>query len=107
MKNLGDMMRKAQEMQQRLGDMQNTLGNAEVSGQSGGGMVQITLNGKGMAKMVKLDPKVVDPTDVSMLEDLLVAAINDAQAKVQQHVESETQKIMGGINMPPGFKLPF
>ena len=107
MKNLGDMMRKAQEVQQRLADMQNNLVNIEVVGQSGGGMVQVQLNGKGQAKKVTLDPKAVDPADLSMLEDLLVAAFNDAHDKIAQHVESESQKVMGGLSLPPGFKLPF
>lgn len=107
MKNLGQMMQKAQEVQQRLGEMQATLAQAELHGQSGGGMVQITLSGKGEARKVKIDAKVVDPADTSMLEDLVMAAINDARAKVEAHVESETQKIMGGMILPPGVKLPF
>ena len=107
MKNIGEMMRKAQEVQSRLTEMQNTLGGLEVIGQSGGGMVNVTLNGRGEAKMVKLDPKVVDPSDVGMLEDLITAAYNDAHAKVAKHVESETQKAMGGMTMPPGLKMPF
>jgi DNA-binding YbaB/EbfC family protein len=107
MKNLGDMMRKAQEVQQRLADMQGNLATVEISGQAGGGMVQVLMSGKGEARRVTLDPKVVDPSDVAMLEDLLVAAFNDAHGKVTQHVEGESQKIMGGISMPPGFKLPF
>jgi DNA-binding YbaB/EbfC family protein len=107
MKNLGQMMQKAQEVQQRLGEMQAGLEQAELQGQSGGGMVQITLSGKGHARKVKIDPKVIDPADPSMLEDLVMAAINDARAKVESHVESETQKIMGGMMLPPGMKLPF
>jgi DNA-binding YbaB/EbfC family protein len=107
MKNIGDMMRKAQDVQKRLGDMQENLSNTEITGQSGGGMVSVTLNGKGETKAVKLDAKVVDPTDIAMLEDLIIAAYTDAHTKIQQHVEGETQKIMGGIAMPPGFKLPF
>jgi DNA-binding YbaB/EbfC family protein len=107
MKNLGQMMQKAQEVQQRMATLQEDLQNAEMTGQSGGGMVTVTLTGKGQAKAVKLDPKIVDPNDVSMLEDLLIAAINDAHTKVGAHVESETQKIMGGMMLPPGLKLPF
>jgi nucleoid-associated protein EbfC len=107
MKNLGQMMQKAQEVQQRLGEMQAGLEQAELTGQSGGGMVQITLSGKGHARKVKIDPKVIDPNDPSMLEDLVMAAINDARGKVETHVETETQKIMGGMMLPPGIKLPF
>lgn len=107
MKNLGDMMRKAQEMQQRMKDMQDNLGAMEVTGTSGGGMVTVLFSGKGDAKKVTLDPKAVDPSDIAMLEDLLVAAFNDGHGKIAQHVESESQKIMGGMSLPPGFKLPF
>lgn len=107
MKNIGNMMRQAQEMQQRLGDMQAKLAEAELEGASGGGMVNIIMNGKGEARSIKIDPQVVDPADITMLEDLIVAAINDARVKIEKHVESETQKIMGGMALPPGFKLPF
>jgi DNA-binding YbaB/EbfC family protein len=107
MKNIGNMMRQAQEMQTRLANMQNELGSAELHGSSGGGMVSVILNGRGEAKKITLDPKVVDPNDVGMLEDLIIAAYNDARKKIEQHVESETQKIMGGMALPPGFKLPF
>ena len=107
MKNIGNMMRQAQEMQTRLATMQNDLGNAELHGASGGGLVSVILNGRGEAKKITLDPKVVDATDIGMLEDLIVAAYNDARKKIEQHVETETQKIMGGMALPPGFKLPF
>jgi nucleoid-associated protein EbfC len=107
MKNLGQMMQKAQEMQQRLADMQAALEQSEIEGQSGGGMVQVTLSGKGFAKKVKIDPKVVDPADPSMLEDLIMAAVNDARGKVDTHVEEKTREIMGGMGLPPGVKLPF
>lgn len=107
MKNIGNMMRQAQEMQTRLANMQNDLAAAELQGASGGGLVTVILNGRGEAKKITLDPKVVDPNDIGMLEDLIVAAYNDARKKIEQHVESETQKIMGGMALPPGFKLPF
>lgn len=107
MKNIGNMMRQAQEMQQRLAQMQADLANAEIHGASGGGMVKVLLNGRGEAKSITIDPKVVDPSDVTMLEDLIVAAYNDARKKIEEHVEGETQKIMGGMGLPPGFKLPF
>ena len=106
MKNIGNMMRQAQEMQTKLGDMQARLAEAEIAGSAGGGMVSVLLNGKGEARKVTLDAKVVDANDVGMLEDLIVAAFNDARKKIDAHVESETQKIMGGMMLPPGFKLP-
>ena len=107
MKNLGNMMKQAQQMQQRLAEMQENLGTIEVTGQSGAGMVTVTLNGKGEARRVKLDKSVVDPNDVEMLEDLIVAAFADAKSKVESQVAEETQKLMGGLKLPPGMKLPF
>ena len=107
MKNLGNMMKQAQQMQQRLAEMQESLGTIEVTGQSGAGMVTVTLNGKGEARRVKLDKSVVDPNDVEMLEDLIVAAVTDAKSKVESQVAEETQKLMGGLKLPPGMKLPF
>ena len=107
MKNLGQMMKQAQEMQTRMQQMQDALAEVEVTGQSGAGMVNVTLNGKGEMKRLKLDKSVVDPDDVEVIEDLIVAAFNDAKLKVEQHVADETQKLMGGMKLPPGLKLPF
>jgi len=107
MKNLGQMMKQAQEMQTRMQQMQDALAEVEVTGQSGAGMVNVTLNGKGEMKKLKLDKSVVDPEDVEVIEDLIVAAFNDAKLKVEQHVAEETQKLMGGMKLPPGMKLPF
>jgi DNA-binding YbaB/EbfC family protein len=107
MKNLGQMMKQAQEMQTRMQQMQDALAEVEVTGQSGAGMVNVTLNGKGEMKRLKLDKSVVDPEDVEVIEDLIMAAFNDAKMKVEQHVADETQKLMGGMKLPPGLKLPF
>ena len=107
MKNLGQMMKQAQEMQTRMQQMQDALAEVEVTGQSGAGMVNVTLNGKGEMKRLKLDKSVVDPEDVEVIEDLIMAALNDAKLKVEQHVADETQKLMGGMKLPPGIKLPF
>ena len=106
MKNLGNMMKQAQQMQQRMAEMQQALEGIEVTGAAGGGMVQVTLNGKGAVRRVRIDPKIVDPADVGMLEDLIVAAANDAKTKVEAHVQEEMQKLTGGLQLPPGFKLP-
>jgi len=107
MKNLGNMMKQAQQMQAKMAEMQTKLAEIEVSGQSGAGMVNVTVNGKGELRKVKLDKSIVDPEDTEMLEDLIVAAFNDAKAKVEQHVADETAKLMGGLKLPPGIKLPF
>ena len=107
MKNLGQMMKQAQEMQTRLQEMQDKLAGVELSGTSGAGMVSVTLNGKGEMKKVKLEPKLFESADAEMTEDLIVAAYNDAKAKVEAHMAEEMSKITGGLNLPPGMKLPF
>jgi DNA-binding YbaB/EbfC family protein len=107
MKNLGQMMKQAQAMQAKMQELQEALERTEVTGMSGGGMVAITVSGKGEMRRVKIDPKLVDPADVGMLEDLIVAAANDARAKVEQHMQAEMAKLTGGLQLPPGFKLPF
>ncbi len=107
MKNIGQLMKQAQQMQTRMAEMQAKLAEVEMSGQSGGGMVSAVMNGKGELKKIKLEKAAVDPDDVEMLEDLILAAVNDAKSKVEAHVGAETQKLMGGMPMPPGMKLPF
>jgi nucleoid-associated protein EbfC len=107
MKNLGQMMKQAQAMQAKMQELQAALERTEVTGVSGGGMVEVTVSGKGEMRRVKIDPKLVDPADVGMLEDLVVAAANDARAKVEQHMQAEMGKLTGGLQLPPGFKLPF
>lgn len=105
--NIGQMMKQVQDMQAKMAQMQEKLGTLEISGQSGGGMVQATMNGKGEMKKVKIEPKLVDPADIEVLEDLIVAACNDAKAKMDAAVAEETGTIMGGLQLPPGMKLPF
>jgi DNA-binding YbaB/EbfC family protein len=107
MKNLGQMMKQAQQMQARMAEMQAELEKIEVTGIAGGGMVQMTLSGKGELRRAKIDKSLVDPDDVEMLEDLIVAAVNDGRAKVEVHVQEEMQKLTGGLNLPGGLKLPF
>jgi DNA-binding YbaB/EbfC family protein len=107
MKNLGQLMKQAQEMQQKMAEMQQQLEAVEMTGAAGGGMVQLTVNGKGEVKRVKIDKAAVDPAEIEILEDLIVAAFNDARAKVNAHAESEMQKLTGGLALPPGMKLPF
>ena len=107
MKNLSNMLKEAQKLQQRMGEMQQRLAEMELEGQAGAGLVSVTLNGKGEMRRVKIDPSLVDPNEVEILEDLLVAAFNDAKAKVETHVQEEMGKLTGGLNLPPGLKLPF
>ncbi len=107
MKNLGQMMKQAQEMQTKMAEMQERLAETEVTGASGGGMIQVTLNGKGEMRGVTIDPVLVDPSEVAVLEDLIVAATNDAKAKVEAQVAQKMGELTGGLGLPPGFKLPF
>jgi len=107
MKNLGQMMKQAQQMQSKMAEMQAALEQAEVTGQSGGGMVSITMTAKGDPRQVKIDPKLADPAEIEVLEDLLMAALKDARTKADAHVSTEMAKLTGGLPLPPGFKLPF
>jgi len=107
MKNLGSMLKQAQEMQAKMQEMQTKLESAEVTGSAGGGMVTVTLSGKNVVRRIKIDPKIVNPGEVEMLEDLILAAVNDARAKVEAHVKEEMAKLTGGLQLPPGMKLPF
>ena len=107
MKNLGQMMKQAQEMQAKMAELQERLAETEVTGAAAGGMVQVTMNGKGAVRAVRIDPSLIDPAEAQVLEDLIVAAANDAKTKVEQEVAQEMQKLTGGLNLPPGFSLPF
>lgn len=107
MKNIAGLMKQAQQMQQKMADMQAKLEATEVQGVAGAGLVQVVLSGKGALKSVKIDPKLVDPAETEMLEDLITAAHADAKSKIDQMMEAETKNAMGGISMPPGMKLPF
>lgn len=102
-----DMMKKAQEMQAKMQQMQEDLEQIEVDGSSGGGMVTCTITGKGDMRRLSVDPSLVDPADKEVMEDLIVAAINDAKTKADEKKREETQKMMGGMQLPPGLKLPF
>ena len=107
MKNLGQMMKQAQEMQARMAELQAKLAEVELSGSAGGGMVQITLNGKGEMRRCKIDKSLLVPDESEVLEDLIVAATNDAKSHVEAHLQEEMSKLTGGLQLPPGMKLPF
>lgn len=107
MKNLGQMMKQAQQIQAKMAAMQDELASTEVSGSAGGGMVEVTLNGKAEARKVRIDPSLVDPNECEVLEDLIVAAFNDAKVKVESHVAERMAEITGGLKLPPGVQLPF
>ena len=101
------VMKKAQAMQAKLAETQDELGKLEVEGQSGGGMVKVVLSGKAEMKSIKLDPSLMKPEEAEMAEDLIVAAFNDAKAKVERVAAEKMQDVTAGLPLPPGFKLPF
>ena len=107
MKNLAGLMKQAQQMQSKMQEMQAKLEAMDVEGTAGAGMVSVTLNGRGDMRKIRIDPKLADPSDMEMLEDLIVAAHSDAKRKMEQLATDEMQKISGGLNLPPGMKLPF
>ena len=99
-KGMGNLMKQAQKVQQEMMKMQEELGSREVSAQAGGGMVEAVVNGKGQLLKLKLEPEVVDPADVEMLCDLVVAAVGEAQRRAQEMMQEEMQKLTGGLNIP-------
>jgi DNA-binding YbaB/EbfC family protein len=107
MTNLGQMMQQAQKIQERMAEMQESLAAFEATGSAGAGMVEVTLNGKGEARRVRIDGSKFDPGEVEIVEDLVVAAINDARAKVDAHAAEKMAELTGGLQLPPGFQLPF
>ena len=107
MKNLGQMMKQAQQMQAKMAEMQARLETVEMSGSSGGGMVTVAVGGKGDLRKIKIDKSLADPAEIEVLEDLIVAAFNDAKGRVEAHMAEEMAKLTGGLNLPPGMKLPF
>ena len=104
--NIGNMMKQAQMLQANMQKVQAEIAAMEVTGESGGGMVKVTMNGKHEARRVQIDPA-VPLDDREMLEDLVAAAINDASQRVEQETQQRMSSVMGGMNLPPGFKLPF
>ena len=105
MKNFSGMMKQAQELQGRMAEMQAEMERARVEGQSGGGLVVLTLNGKGELVGVKIDASLAKPDEVEILEDLIVAAHTDAKAKVERLLQEKMQSLTGGLPLPPGLKL--
>jgi DNA-binding YbaB/EbfC family protein len=107
MKNLAGMMKAATQMQAKMAEMQAKVEAMEITGESGAGMVRITLAGKGDMKRVQIDPKLIDPAEAEMLEDLLVSAHADAKKKLDAMMADEMAKVTGGLQLPEGMKLPF
>lgn len=105
LKDLGGLMQQAQAMQQKMQELQSVLEGLEITGSSGAGLVKITVNGKNETRRVEIDPSLFVPADKGVVEDLIVAAANDARAKVEQTVAEQMRSLTGGMALPPGFKL--
>lgn len=105
MKDIMGMMKQVGQMQARLKEMQDELARAEIEGQSGGGLVHVTVDGRGELKKVRIDPSLMKPDEVEILEDLIVAAAADAKAKVDNVMQQKMAEITGGLPIPPGMKL--
>jgi len=106
MKGLGDMMKQAQQMQEKMAEMQKDLANTEVTGEAGAGLVKVIMTGRHDVKKVTIDPSLMSE-DKEMLEDLLAASVNDAVRKVEDANKDLMSNLTGGMQMPPGFKMPF
>ncbi len=107
MKNLSGLMKQASQMQAKMQEMQAKMEAMEVEGTSGAGLVTVTLTGKGEMKRLKVDPKLADPGEMEMLEDLVVAAHTEAKRRIEEIMAEEMAKVTGGMQLPGGMKLPF
>ena len=105
LKDLGGLMQQAQQMQQKMKELQDELEHLEIVGNSGAGLVTVTVSGKGETRRIEIDPSLFKPEDKGVVEDLVVAACNDARSKVEARVQEQMKSITGGMPLPPGFKL--
>lgn len=107
MKNIMGLMGQFKEMQEKMAQLQEDLKSMEVTGEAGGGLVTVTLTGKGEMRAMHIDPSLIKPDEVEILEDLVLAAHNDAKGKAESAVEEKTRELTAGLPIPPGMKLPF
>lgn len=105
--NLGKMMKQAQQAQAKMQELQAKIDQQEVTGQSGAGMVTVVMTGGGEVRQIKIDPSLVSPGEIEVLEDLIVAACNDARSKAEAARQKAMSEVMGNLGLPPGMKLPF
>ena len=106
MNQFNQMLKQAQKIQAQMAEVQEKLDQLEVVGAAGGGMVQITVNGKGDIRRVKIDPSLLVAEEVEVLEDLIVAAYRDAKGTADRTMGDEMGKVTGGLSLPPGFNFP-
>ena len=107
MVNLGNMMKQAQQLQKKMAEAQNKLNDIEVEGTSGGGLIKVTATAKGTFKRISIDDSLIKQDEKEILEDLIVAAINNAKEKGEAAAQEEMKNLTGGLPLPPGMKLPF
>ncbi len=107
MRDLMGMMKQAKGLQEKMQSLQEEISNMEVTGSSGAGLVTVTVDGKGGLKSVKIDPSLAKPDEVEILEDLIVAAANDARGKADNAAQEKMKELTAGLPLPEGFKLPF
>lgn len=107
MNNFNNMIKQAQDLQKKMAEAQEKVETLEAEGISGGGIVKITINGKNNVTSVSIDETAIDKNEKEILEDLIVAAFNDARDKIQRKIADEMSSLTGGIKLPPGMKLPF
>jgi DNA-binding YbaB/EbfC family protein len=105
MKDLMKMAKQVQEIQGRMQQLQQDLAALEIEGRSGAGLVTVTLNGKMEPRRIKIDPSLIKPEDAEILEDLILAAFQDAKGRVEAAVQEKMQNVTGGLPLPPGLKL--
>ena len=107
MNNFNNMIKQAQDLQKKMAEAQEKVETLEAEGISGGGIVRITINGKNNVTSVNIEETAIDKNEKEILEDLIVAAFNDARDKIQRKIADEMSSLTGGIKLPPGMKLPF
>jgi DNA-binding YbaB/EbfC family protein len=105
--DLMGMMKQARELQGKMEQLQQEVAALEVEGSAGGGLVSVTMNGKSEMKRVRIDPSLLKPEEAEIVEDLIVAAVNDARSKAEAKLADRMRDLTGGLQLPPGMKLPF
>lgn len=107
MNNMSQIMKQAKVMQEKMAEMQKKIEQTEVEGTSGGGAVKVLINGKHEVKKINIDKSLIDPNESEVLEDLIIAALNDANKKIVENTNNQLGSISSGMGLPPGMKLPF
>jgi hypothetical protein len=105
--NIQQLMKQAQSVQKKVTEAQDKIASAEFEGNSGGGLIKLTISGKGNIKKLKIDPALIDPADPEVLEDLIIAAFNNAKKDADEATSGAMSDAMGGMGLPAGFKMPF